>query len=113
LVQTGQKLQGVMVDLQSQGTNNNGYKIVVAADNGSGAVQNYVSDSLTGVGSLAMADFRTSPIPIDVYVDPSNPENYYVDISDIPNLTPERIQSLLQAAANAKRPTSIIGDKNH
>jgi hypothetical protein len=112
LVQTGRKLQGVMVDIQSQGNESGTYKIVVAADDGSGAVQNYTSDSLTGIGSLAMADFRNSPIPIDVYIDPANPQNYYVDISDIPNLTPERIKDLLQAAATRQSTSMVSGGNN-
>ncbi len=104
LVQTGHKLQGVIVDVQSQGSNNNGYKIVVAATDNSGMVQNYVSDNMAGIGALAMADFKTSPIPIDVYIDTMNPQNYYVDISDIPNLTPQRISELVKSAFNGQQP---------
>lgn len=112
LMQTGQKLQGVLVDVQSTGSsdNNNTYKIVVSATDISGAVQNYVSDQLGGIGGLAMADFRKNPIPIDVYVDPANSQNYYVDISDVPNLTPERIGELIKSAAN-KQPQSIVGSE--
>lgn len=102
LVQTGYKTQGILVDIQKINNDNrsNTYKVIVSATDSSGRVQNYVSDALTGIGGLAMADFRTNPIPIDVYLDPSNPENYYVDISDIPNLTPQRIAELVGAAAN-------------
>ena len=64
-----------------------------------GKDQKYKSDSLTGIGGLAMADFRTNPIPIDVFIDPSNPAEYYVDVSDVPNLTPERIATLIKNAA--------------
>ena len=101
LVSGGHKLQGVLVDLQTQQSKNGAtYQIVVAATGRSGTVQNYVSDPLSGVGGLAMADFQNNPIPIDVYVDPSNPKHYYVDISDIPNLTPERISQLVKMAAD-------------
>lgn len=104
----GQKLQGVLVDIKSTGgDNSNTYQIEVSATNAAGVVHNYVSDNLTGVAGLAMADFRSNPIPIDVYVDPGNPENYYVDISDIPNLTPERIAELIRSAAG--RPQSVTG----
>ena len=104
LMQSGQKLQGILVDVQSEGgKNNSGYKIIVSATNTSGTVQNYVSDSLTGIGGLAMADFRNSPIPIDVYVDPANPHIYYVDVADIPNLTPERIGELIKSAMQNKQ----------
>lgn len=99
LMQGGQKVQGVLVDIQSEGSNSSkSYKIIVAATDHSGVVQNYVSDTLTGIGGLAMADFRNIPIPIDVYVDPTNPQNYYVNIADIPNLTAERIGELLKLA---------------
>jgi hypothetical protein len=117
---SGQKIQGVIVDIQSiMGTGtgvgynnmNNGndsYKIVVAATGPSGQVQNYVSDSLNGIGGLAMADFRSNPIPIDVYIDPSNPANYYVDVSEVPNLTPERIMELVKSGVHAAQPQSIV-----
>lgn len=109
LVQTGQKLQGVLTDIQSTGGNNNGsYKIVVSATDNAGTVQNYVSDSLNGVAGLALADFHNNPIPIDVYIDPINPHNYYVDISDIPNLTPERITQLIQSATKTAQPQTIM-----
>ncbi|MGI9027318.1 MAG: DUF3592 domain-containing protein [Candidatus Saccharimonadales bacterium] len=110
LMQSGYKLSGVLVDIQTTNSNdtNNTYKIVVAATDNAGAVQNYVSDSLTGIGGLAMADFRTTPIPIDVYIDPSNAQNYYVDVSDIPNLTPQRIGELLKSAVNANKPQTIV-----
>lgn len=101
LMQTGQKLQGVLVDIQavSNSKNSNNYKIVVSAADNTGTVQNYVSDALSGIGGLVMADFKNTPIPIDVYVDPSNPSNYYVDISNVPNLTPERITELIKSAS--------------
>lgn len=116
LMQSGQKRQGVIVDVLSYGTNTSGvnetgvsnsYKVVVAATDSSGAVKNYTSDTLTGIGGLAMADFRNNPIPIDVYIDPANPHNYYVDVSDVPNLTPERIRGLIASAAQATQPQSV------
>ena len=120
LMQSGQKLQGVMVDVQRFGggvnrsgdsfnrssRSNESYKIVVSAADASGAVQNYVSDSLVGAGIIATADFRSTPIPIDVYVDPVNPKNYYVDVSDIPNLTPERIKDLIESV-RPKQPATF------
>lgn len=109
LMQTGQKLQGILTDIQSAGSNNNNsYKIVVSATDNTGTVQNYVSDSIGGIGGLAMADFQSNPIPIDVYIDPTNPQNYYVDIADIPNLTPERITQLIQSAAKTAQPQTVL-----
>lgn len=112
LMQTGHKAQGVLVDVQADGnTNSNRFKIVVSATDMHGTVQNYVSDSLDGVGGLAMADFRNNPIPIDVYIDPVNPKNYYVDIADIPNLTPARIVELIKRAAQNKQVSTFADDE--
>lgn len=113
LVQTGQKLQGVLTDIQTSfGANNaSSYKVVVSATDSTGSVQTYISDSLTGIGGLAMADFRTHPIPIDVYVNPANPKDYYVDVSDVPNLTPDRIASLLQSATGQQVNTFAGGEQ--
>lgn len=110
LMQVGQKVQGILTDIQTIGgnQNNNTYKIVVSATDASGTVQNYTSDSLAGIGGLAMADFRQNPIPIYVYIDPARPENYYVDVADIPNLTPERISELIKSVVNTNKPQSIV-----
>ncbi|MDB5164847.1 MAG: hypothetical protein JWL89_473 [Candidatus Saccharibacteria bacterium] len=113
LIQVGQKLQGVLTDVQSMGgnNNNNSYKIVVSATDNTGTVQSYVSDVLGGIGGLAMADFRNNPVPIDVYVNPANPKDYYVDVSDIPNLTPERIAELIKSATHSQSNTFADGEK--
>ena len=102
LMQSGQKLQGGLVDIKDSPVVVNGVRshiLVVAATDNMGKVQNYESDYVTGVGTVAMEDLRNSPVPIDVYVDNANPKSYYVDISDIPNLTPERITELLKKAS--------------
>jgi hypothetical protein len=120
LMSTGQKIQGVIVDIQStmmNTTTNTGgfgnatsasYKVVVAATDANGQVHNYTSDSLQGIEGLAMADFRANPIPVDVYVDPANPNNYYVDVSELPNLSPDRIAGLIKSAAGATQYHSIV-----
>ena len=111
LQQSGYKTTGVIVDIQSQhhgaGANDSGYKIVVSATNGSGIVNNYVSDELYSIGGLAMIDFRTNPVPIDVYIDTVNPENYYVEVDDIPNLTPDRIADMIKTVVKPAEYTSI------
>lgn len=110
LMQSGRRLQGVIVDIQStRGQKNSTYTIVVAATRSDGIVQNFESDKISGIGGLALADFHSTPIPIDVYVDPTNPQNYYVDVSDIPNLTPERIAQLVQSVVKPQQqPQSIL-----
>jgi hypothetical protein len=100
LIANGIKLSGVVTDVRSSNTSNSStYQIDVSAANSSGIVQVYTSDELRGLGGIGMIDFRTNPIPMDVYVDPSNPQNYYVDLSDVPNLTPERILELVKKSA--------------
>lgn len=99
LVQTGQKLQGVItgVDNGTPGTNNENFKVIVSATDSSGQTRSFKSDEISGIGTIAMMDFKNNPIPVDVYIDPVNPENYYVDISDLPSLTPERIVDLIKS----------------
>ena len=107
LIETGHRLQGILIDIQATGAEVNKkpfYKIIVAATNRSGTVQNYASDLLTGVEALFMVDFRITPIAIDVYADRTDPQKYYVDISDIPNLTPEGINKLIQRALKTTQP---------
>lgn len=99
LQQTGVKLQGVLTDVLQVGQTNQGgsaYKMIVSATNQAGQVQAYTSDTIHGMGGITLAHFQSHPIPIDVYVNPSNPKDYYVDISDIPSLTPEKISELIQ-----------------
>ncbi len=109
LMQTGQKLQGVLTDIQSIGSDENkSYKIVVSATDNSGMVQSYVSDSIAGLGGLALADFRSNPIPVNVYIDPTNPKSYYVDVDGLPGITPQRINELIQSATNTAQPQTIL-----
>lgn len=107
----GHRLPGVLTNIQTMpGINHElGYKIVVSATNLNGQVQHYVSDNLSSIGSLAQADFYNSPIAIDVYVNPSKPEDYYVDVAEIPNLTPARIAELIQAGQQAQPQTPTYG----
>jgi hypothetical protein len=103
LMQSGIKSTGVIVEIQSVNKGDSGaYRVVVAAPNQEGTTTNYVSDSLTGVGGIAMMDFRIHPIPVDVYISPVDPTNYYVDVADLPNLSPERISELIKGAINER-----------
>jgi len=115
LLSSGVKVQGVVSEVSARQSNNTGvssndnssvsYIIRVSATNLSGVVQTYTSDSVVGFGALALADFRTTPIAIDVYLDPSDATNYYVDISEIPNLTPARIAEMVASAIHTGAPT--------
>ena len=115
LLSSGVKVQGIVSEVSARQSNNTGvssndnssvsYIIRVSATNLSGVVQTYTSDSVVGFGALALADFRTTPIAIDVYLDPSDATNYYVDISEIPNLTPARIAEMVASAIHTGAPT--------
>lgn len=108
LQQYGQKIQGVISDIQTIG-NDGGktYKIVVSATDSSNSVCHYVSDPITGIPSLILLDLRDKAVLIDVYVDSLDSKRYYVDISDIPSLTPERINDLIKSVKKDQYPTSI------
>ena len=54
-----------------------------------------------------MIDLRANPVPIDVYIDTVNPENYYVEVDDIPNLTPDRIADMIKTVVKPAEYTSI------
>jgi len=107
LIRTGQKLEGILVEVQpANGINVQSgnkktrgmYKVLVSATDRAGIVQNYISDPVINIGGLAMVDFRNDPILIDVYVNLTNSQDYYVDISDLPNLTSQRVSELAQLA---------------
>ncbi len=107
LIRTGQKLEGILVEVQpANGINvqsgnkkdRDMYKILVSATDLTGIVQNYISDPVVNVGGLTMVDFRNNPISIDVYVNPTDSQDYYVDISDLPNITSQRVSELVQLA---------------
>lgn len=112
LLREGQKRQGVLVDIRridgsltNRRTANPVYRLIVSATDFTGTVQTYKSDLITGgLGSLSLIDFRAHPVPIDVYVSSANPQDYYVDISKLPNLTPEYIARL----ANPQSPSTLL-----
>jgi len=104
LIGYGLKLQGVLVDVKTTGGKQKSSKILVSAVDLAGQVQTYESDSLTDIANLYMADYRKNPIAIDVYLDPTDHENYYVDISDIKGITPQRINDLIKLAQTNANP---------
>ena len=128
LKQTGQKVDGIVVDIQSfgntsinrrrnrignsristglAGSSNSNYRVVVAATDQNGNTKQYVSDSMEGLGGIAMLNFQQNPIPVSVYIDTANPDNYYVDIESLPSLTPQRITEMFQSAVGAQQQQS-------
>lgn len=108
LLTNGFKTTGIIVDIQSYGTRRSSYTIDVSAPDMTGVVQTYTSDVLNGIGGLAMTDYKKNPVPVTVYIDSANPKNYYVDISQLPEITPERIAELIKSATslNANIPGS-------
>lgn len=128
LKETGQKVDGVVVDIQAFGgsrtnrrrsrmgnsristglasSSRGSYRVVVATPDQNGNTKQYVSDSMEGLGGIAMLNFQQNPIPVSVYIDPSNPDNYYVDIEALPSLTPQRITEMFQSAVGGQQQQS-------
>src|SRR3989338_5680768 len=100
LVHSGKKLQGVLIEVRQVGSFNKKtlYKVVVAAADTHGSVKNYESDSVSGIGGLLMVDLQKTPVPVDVFLDPIDPGQFYVDVSDLPNLTPHNLHDLISRA---------------
>lgn len=97
LVAYGTKVQGVITNVVSSGDSRQpAFKLVVAAtDPTTGSVKEYHSDTVHGLGGMLVSQLQTSAVPIDVYIDATNPALYYVDLADIPPMTPETLQGLI------------------
>jgi hypothetical protein len=105
LTKTGRKVTGMLTSMRSVGSVNNVpiYKLTVTAYDGVGNSKEYTSDTIDGgAWTVAVANFATNPIPIDIYLNNANPEKYYVDISDIPNLTPDKLNSVVSNAVGGQ-----------
>lgn len=101
LISNGVKLEGILTDIKRIDSSNRGdtlYKVVVSAVDSENNTKQYVSDNISSIGGLIGMDLSQTPIPIDVYIDRSNPDRYYVDLSDIPNLDANRIKELIKQA---------------
>lgn len=97
LQQRGVKVTGVVTNVLYQGQDTRTCRVVVSATGPDGQIHDFVSDAVSG-NTLSLIDYRNQPIPMDVYVDPSDLAKYYVDISDVPSLTPEKIGAILAKA---------------
>jgi hypothetical protein len=83
---TGHKLTGKLVGIEvhSAGRGWNYYELVVAADIGRGEIKEFTSESLSdGSWVIASQDFADNPISLDIYIDITDPEKYYVDCSGV------------------------------
>ncbi len=102
----GIAVKGVIVDLKQEGGSRNSpnHKVVVTATDNYGQVRNYLSDPIKNIGGFAFTDFRQNPVAVDVFIDPNNPENYYVDIADIPQLDTPGLMEIISKAVNSQQP---------
>lgn len=103
LTKTGTKVQGVITNMSVM---NNTTKFVVSAPDLNGGVRDYISDSTIG-NVFGAFDFQSNPVPMDVYVNPSNPDEYYVDVSEVPSLTPEKIAQMIQHSKASQQPVAV------
>jgi hypothetical protein len=105
LKQSGTKLQGVVTNVQ-RSSQQGSVVITVTAQDHTGQVRSFHSDSVEG-NTMALLQFNQKPIAMDVYIDPSNAEHYYVDIEDVPAMDADYISSLLKMATGQQAPTTF------
>ncbi len=98
LIQIGNKVPGVIAKVKSVGGPKgiNSYKIIVSATDNTGVTKEYISDRVGSYADLAVIDFHKNSIPIGVYINPTNHQQYYVDIDSMPDLTSLSRDSYMQ-----------------
>ena len=98
LMRTGHKVTGVISNVRKTGSENNRdyFVITVTAPGMDAGIREYHSDAVVNIGGLMTVDYQSKPVPVDVYISTSNPELYYVDIDDIPELTRESLESYIK-----------------
>lgn len=102
LTLTGTKVKGVVTAVTPGKDDDT--RFVVSATGLDGKIHEYVSDEVIG-NYFGVLDFQKNPVPIDVYIDPANPSNYYVDISDLPPLTTEKLAALVEQGTSTTPPS--------
>lgn len=104
LIKSGRKIQGIVIGVDYAGKTNSRrlFKIKVSAVNLSGETQEYTSDRVKGADGLYAYDYKNNSINVDVYVDISNPESYYVDTSVIPQINYSVINEIGKAVGELK-----------
>lgn len=96
LKQSGIKVQGIVSNVEST-SQRGSVRLTVSAPDQSGQVRSFASDTVSG-NTFTLTDYQQKPIAMDVYIDATNPDIYYVDIDDIPEMTADTITHLLQKA---------------
>lgn len=97
LQQNGQKTRGIIDKLVFTGlwSRQPMYKIVARAVGIDGQVNKFTSDQVTGSIANVFKDVRSKKIPIDIYLDLSNPKKYFVDTSIFPTLSADEKAELV------------------
>jgi hypothetical protein len=98
LKQSGLKLQGIVTNVE-QSSQRGSVIITVTAQEHAGQVRSFQSDSVSG-NTFTLLKYQQQPIAMDVYVDPSDPTNYYVDLDDVPEMDATQLSNLLKLATN-------------
>jgi hypothetical protein len=100
LIQIGNQVSGVIARVKSVGGPKgiNSYKIIVSATDNTGVTKEYMSDRVGSYADLAVIDFHKNSIPAGVYINPTNPQQYYVDIDSMPDLTSLSRDAFMQLA---------------
>ena len=90
LKKTGKKFDGALIGVtQVPGKANRGHRVVVSVYQ-DGKLRKCISDPLVGAAGLETIDYKKNLISIGVFIDPENPQIYYVDVDDIPYFSPKR-----------------------
>lgn len=108
LSKIGHKVRGTVVRVQAVGTpetvrKNELYscKIIVSVlpnpSNPDNAIE-YTSVPRLELGWLADIDLKSTQIPVDVYVDPTNPKSYFIDIGELVTMNDEQVEALKQGS---------------
>lgn len=107
LINTGTSTKGVVTELCEEVSGDNTYySVIVSASDPTGTVRSYRSDKFTGSSDIKLIDLKQTPIVVDVILDSSDPEKYYVDISDLPTITTDRLNTIINNAVQTSQITN-------
>mgnify|MGYP007030464994 CR=1 FL=1 len=82
-MQTGVKVTGVASGISGLYGKNSRPKLIVKATALDGSAQTYTSNAFGRVTALLFTNKTNTPIPIDIYINPLKPDDYYVNLHDI------------------------------
>ena len=73
-------------------------RVTVTAPNSTGGTTEYVSDWVSG-NTMGLSNYQQQAVAMDVYIDPTNASNYFVEVDNLPQLAASRIVDMLKTAS--------------